>query len=240
MSPTDAPVSMHPHIARIAAIGLLWLVWTGAAAGDLSTANAQADRVHSNGKTALMVAAKKGDEHRIDELIGQGADVNRANDNGGTPIMYAVLSGEPGTVSLLLDHGAAVNAVAENGWTALMIASVKGYVDVARLLLEHGAQPNQADVYSWTPLMRAVYEQRTKMARLLVEQVRTRINQRGENGVTALHLAVAKGDPGLVKLLLSHGADPGIKDNSDRTAIDFAKRNNSLDLLRLMEAGHVE
>lgn len=225
---------------RIAAIGLLWLVSTGAVAGDLSAANARADRLHSNGKTALMVAAKKGNDHRIRELIRQGANVNRANDNGGTPIMYAVLSGEVGTVSLLLDHGAGVNAVAENGWTALMIASVKGYADVARLLLAHGAQPNQADVYSWTPLMRAVYEQRPKMARLLVQQAQTRINQRGENGVTALHLAVAKGDPGMVKLLLSRGADPGIKDNSGRTAIDFAKKNNQLKLLRLMRAAHVE
>lgn len=225
---------------RIAALGLLWFLCAGASAGELEAANAEADRVHSNGKTALMVAAKEGDNERIRELIDKGADVNRSNNNGGTPIMYAALSGKPDTVSLLLERGARVDAVAENGWTALMIASVKGYVAVARLLLERGAEPNQADVYSWTPLMRAVYEQRLQMARLLARHRRTRVNQRGENGVTALHLAVVKGNVDIVKLLLAQGADPDIKDNSGRTALDFAKQNNNLGLLRIMDAEHVE
>lgn len=203
---------------------------------DLAAANAEADRTHSNGKTALMVAAKNGDNERIKALIEDGADVNRRNRNGGTPIMYAALSGQPGTVSLLLENQADVAAVAENGWTALMIASVKGYVEVAGLLLSHGADPNQGDVYSWTPLMRAAYENRPEIVELLAKRDNTRVNQRGENGVTALHLAVLRGNADTVKLLLAQGADPAIKDNSDRTPLDFAKQNNDLNLLHLMGA----
>jgi len=225
---------------RIVPLALAWFVSAAAFAGDLTSANEEADRVHSNGKTALMVAAKQGNKERIQALIEQGAEVNRSNRNGGTPIMYGALSGETETVSLLLEHGAKVNAVAENGWTALMIASVKGYVDVARLLLEHGAEPNQADVYSWTPLMRAVYEQRLPMVRLLAGHERTRVNQRGENGVTALHLAVVKSNMDIVKLLLSHGADPAVADNLDRTALDFARQNNNPGLVRIMNAAHVK
>lgn len=225
---------------KIAALGLLWQLCAGAFAGDLDAADAEADKVHGNGKTALMVAAKQGDNDRIREMIEQGADVNRPNHNGGTLIMYAVLSGEPDTVSLLLEHEARVDAVAENGWTALMIAAVKGYADIGRLLLEHGAEPNQADIYLWTPLMRAVFEERLQMVRLLARHQRTRVNQRGENGVTALHLAVVKGDVDSVKLLLAQGADPDIKDDSGRTALDFAKQNNNLGLLRIMDAEHVE
>jgi uncharacterized protein len=206
----------------------------------LAAADAEADRVHPNGKNALMVAAKNGDNDRVMDLIGRGADVNQPNSNGGTPIMYAVLSGKPDTVSLLLSHDAQVNAVARNGWTALMIASVKGYTDIARLLLENGAEPNQMDVYSWTPLMRAVYEERLPIAKLLVDNDATEVNRRGENGVTALHLAVMTGEADAVKLLLARGAHPDIEDDMGRTAMDFARQNNNLDLLRIMRAGYSE
>lgn len=185
-----------------------------------------------------MAAAKSGDSDRVRAFIEQGADVNRPNGNGGTAIMYAALSGEVEPVAVLLEHHAHVDAVAKNGWTALMIAAVKGYVDVARLLLEHGAEPNRVDVYAWTPLMRAVYEHRLRIVRLLLDDYRTDVNRAGENGVTALHLAVADGDPDAVKLLLSRGADPGIEDHSGRTALDFAKQRNDPGLLRLMNAGH--
>lgn len=211
---------------------LLWLASTPAI-GD-SPADAT---IQDNGRTPLMTAARNGDNHRLEALIAGGADVNLANGNGGTAIMYAALSGRPETVSLLLAHHADVDAVAGNGWTALTMAAVKGHVDVARLLLGHGAEPNRADIYSWTPLMRAVYEKRPRIIKLLVEHDRTRVNQRGENGVTALHLAVLKADADAVKMLLGAGADPGIKDGSGRSALDFARQNNELTLLRLMNTG---
>ncbi len=212
---------------------LCWLAGAQAFGGELNGSDAKAEG-HQNGKTALMAAARDADDDRIEVLIKQGADVNRANGNGGTPIMYAALSGKPDTVALLLRHDAHVDAVARNGWTALMIASVKGYVDVARLLLNRGAEPNRADIYSWTPLMRAVYENRSGIVRLLAAHRATRVNQRGENGVTALHLAALKGNADSAGILLAQGADPDIKDDSGRTALDFAKQNNDLKLLKMM------
>lgn len=210
------------------------LVTSAAAGRDLSRANAEADKVHSNGKTALMVAAREGDTGRMRRLIGQGADVNRANNNGGTPIMYAALSGDPDAVDLLLRHGANVNAVAVNGWTALMVAAAKGYVDVVELLLARGASPDQADVYSWTPLMRAVNEDRPRIVRALLDKGRADVNRPGENGLTALHLAVLKKDPVVVRLLMAAGADPDITDDTGRTPVDFAKENNDLSMLDLI------
>lgn len=219
---------------------LAWCVAGAQAFGDASMENSTGlDTRSGSGKTDLMAAAREADNNRIEALIKQGSDVNRVNGNGGTPIMYGALSGSPETVSLLLQYDANVDAVAGNGWTALMIASVKGYLDVARLLLRHGADPNLADVYSWTPLMRAVYEERLRVVRLLAAHRATRINQRGENGITALHLAVLKGNAGSVSTLLAHGADPGIKDDSGRTALDFARKNKDLKLVRMMSPGAV-
>ena len=158
-------------------------------AQDLATANAAADVVHSNGKTALMLAAKKREKEEIERLLRLGADVNRVNNNGGTPLMYAALGGDVGILRLFIDKGANVNAVARNGWTALMVATAKGFADVTRELLENEADPNLRDVYLWSPLMRAVYEDREPVVQLLVASSRTDINHRGEKGLTALHLA---------------------------------------------------
>lgn len=222
---------------RLLVAGLLCLHSAAALGGDLPAAEGAADQAYGNGKTPLMAAAKNGDRARVDALIKQGTDVNGANDNGGTSIMYAALSGDPETVSLLLRGDADVNAAAKNGWTALMIAAVKGHVSVAETLLAYGADPNKADIYSWTPLMRAVSEDRRRIVQVLLEHERINVNQPGENGVTALHLAVLNGDPDIVKLLLAHGADPGIEDHSGRTALDFAKQNNNLELERMITTG---
>ena len=222
---------------RLFVLSILSGLGATAFASELSDANAEADRIHGNGKTALMVAAKNDDKDRVEKLIRLGADVNRANHNGGTPIMYAALSGDPGMVTLLLRHGAAVNAAAKNGWTALMIASVKGYVDVARVLLEQGADASRADIFSWTPLMRAVYEDRPHIVRLLLTRNTAGVNTPGEKGMTALHLAVLKRDPELVKLLLAAGADPDIKDDAGRTAADFARKTKDLAMEKLIATG---
>lgn len=225
---------------RLAAFVLVWLACAPSFGGQADIAGPTGYTDSNSGKTALMKAARRANNARIEALIAQGADVNQANGNGGTPIMYAALSGKPDTVALLLEHDARADAVARNGWTALMIASVKGYVGIARLLLKWGADANRADVYAWTPLMRAVYENRPGMVRLLVEHGATRVNQPGENGVTALHLAALRGDADMVRILLANGADPDLIDNSGRSALDFARKNNNLRLLRMMDTGLVE
>lgn len=202
---------------------------------DLAAANAEADSIHSNGKTALMLAARDRDLARVRYLLERGANVNAANYNGGTPIMYAALGGDLEILRLLLGRGADLNAVAKNGWSALMIAAAKGFDDIARELLSRSANPNLEDVYSWSPLMRAVYEDRAAVVDLLAGYPATDINHRGENGVTALHIAVAQGNFDLVEVLLGNGADKSIEDYAGRTPHDIARQTNERRMLDLLQ-----
>ncbi len=200
-------------------------------AGKTDSAEPVVDAPSGNGKTALMLAARNRQLDRVTTLLDAGADANRANDNGGTPLMYAVLGGDPRIVRLLLDQDVDLNAKAENGWSAIMIAAAKGYVDVLKMLLDKGADPTLADVYSWTPLMRAGFEKRASVVRLLLKDDRVNINRRGENGITALHLAATQGYVEIARLMVEHGADPHIKDNFDRTAYLIALQRKQADLL---------
>lgn len=181
-----------------------------------------------------MLAARNRQLDRVATLLEAGADANRPNDKGGTPLMYAVLGGDPQIVRLLLDHDVNLNAKAENGWSAVMIAAAKGYVEVLEMLLEEGADPTLADVYSWTPLMRAGFEKRAAVVRLLLEDDRVDINRRGENGITALHLAASQGHVEIARLLVAHGADPQIKDRFDRTAHLIALQRKHADLVEVL------
>ena len=203
--------------------------------GDSEAANVEANAVQSNGKTALMLAARDGNMEEVKRLLKNGADVNRANKNGGTPIMYATLGGNLNIVKILIELGADPNAAAENGWTALMISAAKGYSAITKQLLDSAADPNLQDIYHWSPLMRAVYEGRDEVAMLLLTDPRTNVNHRGENGVTALHIATVQSDSNLVVLLLEHGADKTIADHSGRTPYEIARQMDHSKLLNLLQ-----
>lgn len=201
---------------------------------DLAAENAAADVVHSNGKTALMLAARDRERNKVERLLGLGADVNKANNNGGTPIMYAALGGDVEILRLLVRRGANLNAVARNGWTALMIAAAKGFADITRELMKNEANPNLLDVYLWSPLMRAVYEDRESVVKLLAASPRVDINHRGENGMTVLHLATGLGHTHLARILVHHGADKTIRDDAGRTPYDIARETNTVKLLSIL------
>ena len=213
---------------------ILFATVVSAFALDLAEENAAADVVHSNGKTALMLAAKERERHKVERLLELGADINKANNNGGTPIMYAALGGDIEILRLFVQRGANLNAIARNGWTALMIAAAKGFADITRELLDNEANPNLQDVYLWSPLMRAVYEDRELVVKQLVASSRLDINHRGENGMTALHLATGLGYTHLARILLDHGADKTIRDDDGRIPYDIAQEANAVKLLSIL------
>jgi ankyrin repeat protein len=175
------------------------------------------DVQRSDGKTLLILAAKKNDVVLVRRLIAAGANVNAITDNGGTALMFAAIRGDIDTQKVLIDAGADVNAVGGFDWTALTVASVKGHVAAVRQLLASGADPNLPDIYDWTPLMRAVYEEREKVVQALLEQPSVDLNAKNDQGATALHLAAVRGSARLARSLLLAGASPVIEDREGRT-----------------------
>jgi len=172
----------------------------------------------ADGKTALMVAGKRGMSTLVEKLLNAGAKVNAVNRNGGTALMFSAISGDLRTITLLLDHGAQIDAVGANLWGALMVAAVKGQAEIVAAFLQRNADPNLADVYGWTPLMRAASRNRTATVRLLLEDARTDIAHRDDDGATALHRAAEEGHFEMVELLVELGADVRALDASGRTA----------------------
>lgn len=102
--------------------------------------------------TELHLAAWKGYEERVKDLIAAGAEVNVADDNGDTPLHYALRYIYPEVVILLLEHGANVNAKGSLATTPLHMAASNGLTEICSLLIECGADLNALNAFGLTPL----------------------------------------------------------------------------------------
>jgi ankyrin repeat protein len=128
------------------------------------------------------------------------------------------------------------DAVLQAGTTALARAAKGGDVEVVKLLLAHGANPTLPTVAGVTPMMMAAgtgYSGRDSRGRYQTEEQAIEItkmlldagadiNQRANDGGTALHGAAGRGRNQLINLLVAHKADPSIKDARGRTPADVA------------------
>ena len=190
----------------------------------------------TNGKTALMIAAREGNKDLVDLLIERGADINAKNINDGTPLMFAAINGNPEIISMLIDAGAEANATGTNGWGALMVAVAKGHHYSAQLLLDAGADVNSVDIYLWTPLMRAAAESRTSVVSILLEADDINIGQKDDHGATALHHAAGNGNMEIVKLLLLQGSNPDMIDDLGRTPADYAIEKDHREMALLLSS----
>ena len=147
--------------------------------------------IPAGGEDALMFAARVGDLSSAKLLVAAGANVNDADAWGTSATVLAAHSGYGELVEWLLEKGADPNAAA-SGFTALHEAIMRRDEKTASALLAHGADPN-APLRTWTPTRRASHDY--NFAPELV-------------GATPFWLAARFSEPGVMRLLVKHGADP--------------------------------
>ena len=158
--------------------------------------------------------------------------VKRMLEHGANPNLQIKIV--PPLRSLRDDRGP--DGVLQVGTTALARAAKGGDVEVVRLLLAHGANPTLPTVAGVTPMMMAAgtgYSGRDSRGRYQTEDQSIEIikmlldagadiNQRANDGGTALHGAAGRGRNELINLLVSRKADLTIKDARGRTPADVA------------------
>ena len=109
----------------------------------------------------------------------------------------------------------------------LIETTLAGEANTVKVLLEQGVDPNL--VYNTnTALTYAARDGFIDIARLLVDHGAD-VNWIDGERVTPLILASFKDHIEIVKLLLAHGADVTVRDQWDRTALDYALRRGEND-----------
>lgn len=201
---------------------------------------------NNNGETALMWAAGKGHTEIVNALIKAGANVNAKTKSDWTALMYAAGKGHIETVIVLLKVGADVNAKTNgglySGWTALMVATMGGQSEIVNKLIKAGADVNAANDDGMTALMFVAQFGYTEIVNALIEAGADDLTDK--EGKTALIHATqyneffSDNNPETVNALIDAGSYVKHKDNSGKTALDYARENPSLrdtDALKRLE-----
>ncbi len=154
------------------------------------------------------------------------------------PLHLAAAKGDLATVQKLLDDGAKVDQTDNLGRTALYFAAEKGSNKVVALLLAKGANPTHRSLLSPgnTPFHIAAQNGHNDiigmfLAANIAPDLRNRSLQ------TPLMLAAWARLPETVNLLLSHGADPALQDNTGWSALhaDWNPKPSDADYEDVME-----
>ncbi len=200
--------------------------------------SAKPDHQDKKGHTVLSLASFEGHIHNVQLLLEHDADPDLQDDEGNTALLHASRQGHIHIVRLLLEHGAKPDIQSVFGHTALLHASRQGHIHIVRLLLEHDADPNLQDMWSNTALMNAIYSKNADIVQLLLDNPYHKAdpNIQTPGGTTALMRASKNGHTDIVRLLLKYGANPEIKDERRKTALDLASEMGNTGAVELLSS----
>jgi ankyrin repeat protein len=179
--------------------------------------------VDSGGRTALMIAVRKGDLNSMQMLLKAGADTTAIDKHGDTALHIAMYESDClSCAEVLMAHKAALNSVNDAGRTALMTAVEKEDLTSLQMLLQAGADTALKDKRGFTAIHIALFERKCQSVAEILMADRTALNSVDDDGKSALMIAIEKNDMTILERLLQAGADTTLKDKRGRAAIHIA------------------
>jgi len=195
---------------------------SGAAAGGLAALGFAVEQHAETSDAARKLAV-------VRELVAAGARLDVRNARGLTPLASACRTGRDLVAALLVESGADVNLGDEGGRAPLHHAcDHDGSTACVRALLGRAETAAGARTNSGlTPLLIASHASRVDCMRALLEdrdadEVDIDAGDDGNDGVSALHIAVRHSDASATLLLLRSGADANMSDVSGRVPLHLA------------------
>ena len=170
------------------------------------------------GRTALALAAERGDASEVKRLLKAGAAVDGCDDCLWTPLMHAVANGHAEAAERLIAAGADVNARDKGGYSILAMAAGNGHAALVSRLAGLGALvDSRDDSLGWTPLIWAAREGHVGAVEVLLAAGADSSIQDGD-GMSALMWATREGHGEVAERLLAIGADATLRDGKGRDA----------------------
>ncbi|WP_290699871.1 ankyrin repeat domain-containing protein [Lacinutrix sp.] len=126
-----------------------------------------------------------------------------------------------------------INKINENGYSTLTLASYSENIEVVSFLVNKVKDINGNSDYG-TPLMAATYKGNVEIVELLLNN-NAITDLQDQKGETAAHLAVMFKKIEILKLLVEAKADFEIKNNNEKSPIDYAKLYNDNKINELLK-----
>ncbi|MBF0108238.1 MAG: ankyrin repeat domain-containing protein [Magnetococcales bacterium] len=173
-------------------------------AQSLLAKGADVKAANGDGRTALILAANRGNVEMIQLLLKQGTPVDARDREGYTALMMAALGGHDKAVAALLENKADPEIRHPCGCTALMFAAEKGHDKVLQGLIDKGADVNSKGEDGMTALMLASKNGRVDAVAALIA-AKALVNEVNKEGATARLLATEFGHDEVQMLLKEAG-----------------------------------
>ncbi len=201
--------------------------------GDAATARAMAaaDPTLVRAPGPLLTAAMQGSARAVDLMLSLGAVMDAADPHGITPLHRAVQSGSLETVRRLIEAVADPDR-RERRWggTALTWSQVLGQPHIGDFLAPLSRDPR---ALAWQGRVERLD------ALLAADPALANARGAGEDALTPLFCLPDEDDRAVevVRVLLTHGADPKLRNAAGETAIEAARRRELDGAAEVMERG---
>jgi ankyrin repeat protein len=137
----------------------------------LAERRADINAVNLFGRTALMMAARSGNNLLVGVLIKLGANMNMTETQlKQTALILAIDNNKEETAKLLVTLGADINAVDAYSRTAITWACYKNMTGLVKLLIEKGANIDLLDMYKYNCLQYACVNNNKELMRYFGER----------------------------------------------------------------------
>ncbi len=149
-----------------------------------------------------------------------GLDINARNRSGETPVFMALSSSKNNLLKAFAANGADLDARYRGGSLTLLISAIEyGNQKAAKIIIDAGASVSAAVSSGATPLhIAASRSDMDETIKLLVAN-RASVNAANSYGETPFFNAMADGTTATVDILARSGANFGVRNRSDQTAL---------------------
>lgn len=190
---------------------------------------------------SLIEAVEQQNEQQVNELLAQSTEVDVQNDKGETPLLMATHQNNIEIAKALIDAGADINKQDAIQDSPYLYAGAQGKTEILAYMLAH-REPDQTVVnrYGGNALIPAAEKGHLDNVKQLLEDGRADIDHQNNFGYTALIEAVALTDGSplyqdIVAELLKYDANTELRDNNDKTALDYANEKGYAEIEALLK-----
>ncbi|XP_008288224.1 ankycorbin isoform X2 [Stegastes partitus] len=202
----------------------------------LAKKGANAVKLDSEGKSALHVAAARGQTDCLSAILSHGADVSTTDAAGLSPLHLAAKNNHVECCRKLIQSKCPVDVVDGSGKTALHHAAASGNIQIVQLLCELKSPINLKDADGLTSLLLSAKHGHAEVCSALLD-CGAEINTSDNSGRTALMLASESNAVPVVEVLVQRGADLSAVDSEGHDVVHYAKLSgNSEAKVALMAA----
>ncbi|XP_041915290.1 ankycorbin isoform X4 [Alosa sapidissima] len=201
----------------------------------LAKKGASAVKLDAEGKSALHVAAMKGQAECLAVILSHGADVSVIDASGFTALHLAAKNNHQDCAKKLIQNKSVVDSLDGSGKTALHHAAACGTVAMVQLLCETKCLVNLKDAEGFTPLLLSARHSHADVCSTLLKWGAD-VNARDKNGRTAVMLACEGRCVAAVQVLVQCGADLRAADSLGCDVLHYAKLSGSAEVRNVLNS----